>query len=260
METLNGNKNNAHHPMISVVMPNYNGIRFVEDALKSVLNQTYKNLELIVVDDCSTDNSPDIIEKFAQNDGRIKLFRQKNNSGVAAARNTAVQMAAGKYTALIDNDDIWEPDKLERQLALAENGADIVYSSYDFTDENGKSVKRPFIVPEEATFRSMLTSNFIGCSTAFVRSDLMKSHPFNADYYHEDYVLWMELLKLPVKAVGDKKVLMHYRLVAGSRSNKKANAAKERWNTYRKALGLNVFQSALAFAGYAVKGLLKYYF
>ena len=197
---------------------------------------------------------------MAKNDKRIRLLRQKINGGVAAARNTAVKTAAGKYIALLDNDDLWEPDKLERQLALAENGADIVYSSYDFIDEEGNSIKRPFIVRDKATFCSMLTSNMIGCSTAFIRSDLMKSHPFNADYYHEDYVLWMELLKLSVKAVGDKKVLMHYRRVAGSRSNKKANAAKERWNTYRRALGLNVVQSACAFIGYAVKGLVKYYF
>lgn len=248
------------NPLISVIMPNYNGEKYVSEAIQTVLDQTYRNYELIIVDDCSTDCSADIIRDFAQKDDRIVLIWNAENQGVSVTRNLGIQKARGEYIALIDNDDTWEPDKLERQLALAQKGAEIVYCSYDFIDERGQTIKRPFVVPEEATFKTMLSSSVISCSTAFIRSDLLKEHPFNSAFYHEDYVLWMELLKLPVTARGDRKVLMHYRQSNGSRSSKKGNAAKERWHTYRKAFHLSVPVSMWYFLRYSVKGIIKYYF
>lgn len=245
--------------LISVVMPNYNGRRFVEQAIDSVLNQTYQNFELIVVDDCSNDDSLSLIEHKAQSDNRIRVIALEHNAGVANARNVGIKEAKGEYIALLDNDDLWTEDKLERQLALAQKGADIVYCSYDFIDEENNSIKKPFIVSQETNFNKMLASSVISCSTSFIKTELMQAHPFNSDFYHEDYVLWMELLRVCPTAYGEQKVLMHYRQVTGSRSNKKGNAAKERWNTYRKALKLNTVTSAWAFVRYAVNGVMKYY-
>ena len=245
--------------LISVVMPNYNGYRFVEQAINSVLNQTYQNFELIVVDDCSNDDSLSLIEHKAQSDNRIRVIALKHNVGVANARNVGIKEAKGEYIALLDNDDLWTEDKLERQLALAQKGADIVYCSYDFIDEQNNSIKKPFVVPQQTNFNKMLASSVISCSTSFIKTKLMQAHPFNPGFYHEDYVLWMELLRVCPTAYGDQKVLMHYRQVNGSRSNKKGNAAKERWNTYRKALKLNVVTSAWAFVRYALNGVMKYY-
>lgn len=245
--------------LISVVMPNYNGYRFVEQAINSVLNQTYQNFELIVVDDCSNDDSLSLIEHKAQSDNRIRVIALEHNVGVANARNVGIKEAKGEYIALLDNDDLWTEDKLERQLALAQKGADIVYCSYDFIDEQNNSIKKPFVVPQQTNFNKMLASSVISCSTSFIKTKLMQAHPFNPGFYHEDYVLWMELLRVCPTAYGDQKVLMHYRQVNGSRSNKKGNAAKERWNTYRKALKLNVVTSAWAFVRYALNGVMKYY-
>lgn len=245
--------------LISVVMPNYNGYRFVEQAINSVLNQTYQNFELIVVDDCSNDDSLSLIEHKAQSDNRIRVIALEHNVGVANARNVGIKEAKGEYIALLDNDDLWIEDKLERQLALAQKGADIVYCSYDFIDEQNNSIKKPFVVPQQTNFNKMLASSVISCSTSFIKTKLMQAHPFNPGFYHEDYVLWMELLRVCPTAYGDQKVLMHYRQVNGSRSNKKGNAAKERWNTYRKALKLNVVTSAWAFVRYALNGVMKYY-
>lgn len=246
-------------PLITVVMPNYNGNRFVEQAIDSVLSQTYQNFELLVVDDCSTDDSLQLIRRKAQGDSRISIIALEKNSGVANARNVGIKEAKGEYIALLDNDDLWTSDKLERQLAIAKNGADIVYCSYDFVDEWNNTIKKPFIVPEQTNFNKMLTSSVISCSTSFIKTELMQRHPFDSNFYHEDYVLWMELLRICPIAYGDSKVLMHYRQVTGSRSNKKGNAAKERWNTYRKALKLNTVTSAWAFVRYAVNGVAKYY-
>ena len=245
--------------LISVVMPNYNGYRFVEQAINSVLSQTYKNFELLVVDDCSKDDSLSLIQQKAQSDSRVRVIALEHNAGVANARNIGIKEAKGEYIALLDNDDLWTEDKLERQLDLAQKGADIVYCSYDFIDEQNRSIKKPFVVPLQTNFNKMLASSVISCSTSFIKTDLMQAHPFNPDFYHEDYVLWMELLRVCPTAYGNPKVLMHYRQVSGSRSNKKSNAAKERWNTYRRALKLNAVTSAWAFVRYALNGVMKYY-
>ena len=132
-------------PLITVVMPNYNGRRFVEQAIDSVLNQTYSNFELLVVDDCSKDDSLQLIQQKAQSDDRIRIIALEHNAGVANARNVGIKEAKGEFIALLDNDDLWTEDKLERQLALAQKGADIVYCSYDFIDEQNNSIKKPFV-------------------------------------------------------------------------------------------------------------------
>lgn len=207
--------------LISVVMPNYNGHCFVEQAIDSVLSQTYHNFELLVVDDCFKDDSLQLIRQKAQSDKRIRVIALEQNRGVANARNVGIREAKGKYIALLDNDDLWTEDKLERQLAIAENGADIVYCSYDFIDEQNHEIKKPFIVPTQTDFNKMLASSVISCSTSFIRAELMQAHPFNPEFYHEDYVLWMELLRVCPTAYGDEKVLMHYRQVKGSRSKKR---------------------------------------
>lgn len=245
--------------LISVVMPNYNGHRFVEQAIDSVLNQTYSNFELIIVDDCSQDDSLAIIQKKANCDSRIHVIALEKNVGVANVRNIGIRVAKGQYIALLDNDDLWVNDKLERQLVIAQKGVDIVYCSYDFIDEKNRTIKRPFVVPNKTDFNKMLASSVISCSTSFIKTELMKKYPFQSEYYHEDYVLWMELLQICSVAYGDKKVLMHYRQVTGSRSNKKKNAAKERWYIYRKALKLNITISIWAFFRYAINGIIKYY-
>ncbi len=243
--------------LVSVIIPNYNGERFIGRTMDSVLKQTYQHFEIIVVDDCSTDRSPDIIESYSREDPRIHLIRMPENSGVAKARNNGIIQAKGDYIALLDNDDLWTDDKLERQIRLAEK-ADIVYCSYDFIDENDRMIKRPFIVTPKISFRSMLVSSMISCSTAFIKADILKKHLFDEQYYHEDYVLWMKLLSIPVSATGDEKVLMHYRQVNTSRNIRKGNAALHRWKVYREALGLSIPVSIRAFTGYALKGILKY--
>lgn len=247
--------------LVTVVMPVYNADRFLREAVDSVVSQTYRNWELLILDDCSTDKSLQIAHEYEQMDCRIRVVESEHNSGVAKVRNRGIREAKGEYIAFLDSDDIWTPDKLEKQVELAKQAnANVVYCSYDFLDENSVQINKPFIVPAETNYKKMLACNVIGCSAAMVDSRLLKQHPFNVNFYHEDYVLWMELLSIPgVVAAGDTQVLMHYRRVSGSRSNNKEKAAKERWNIYRKALGLSFTESIWAFAKYTVNGILKYY-
>lgn len=246
--------------MISIVMPAYNCEKYISEAIESVLKQTYCDWELLIVDDCSADGTARIAEQFAENDSRIKLIKQPQNGGVARARNTGVAMAKGEYIAFLDSDDMWCEDKLEKQIKLQEeSGAAVIYSSYDFIDEDGNMILKPYIVPPKTDYSKMLHSNVVGCSTLLADTQILKKHPFSTDFYHEDYVLWMELMSIPVKAVGNTEVLSHYRLVKGSRSDNKKNAAKQRWNIYRNALNLGFVKSCIAFVMYGVSGVIKYY-
>ena len=247
-------------PMVSVVIPAYHAERYLEETVRSALAQTYPDLEIIIVDDCSTDGTLALARRLAEEDSRITVLRNPRNQGVAETRNHGIRQAAGTYIALLDSDDVWAPTKLEQQLKLlARKNADGVYCSYDFMDESGTPMGKPFLVPAETSYRKMLAENVIGNSTMLIKSEVMKAHPFNSTYYHEDYVLWLELLQAGCTFCGVQDVLMHYRRVAGSRSNNKVHAAKKRWIIYRDCLKLSRLQSLWCFAGYAFHAVKKYY-
>ncbi len=246
-------------PLVSVVIPVYNATKYLARTLDSALKQTHKNLEIILIDDCSKDDSLKIMHEYEQKDPRIKVLESEKNQGVAAVRNRGIREASGEYIALLDSDDVWVEDKIERQIKLLkENGAQIAYSSYSFIDENDQPIMHPFIVPENVSYKRMLYCNEIGCSTAIVEANMFKKHPFKKEFYHEDYVLWMELLSIPAKAVGISDVLVYYRYSSGSRSFNKVNAAKQRWKIYRKALNMNLIKSSSAMLGYMFNAFKKY--
>lgn len=248
-------------PMVSVVIPAYNAERYLEDTVRSVLRQTYQDFEIILVDDCSTDGTLALAERLAKEDSRITVVQNPRNQGVAETRNRGIRQASGAYIALLDSDDVWTLEKLEKQVEmLTRRNADGVYCSYDFMDEGGRPIGKPFLVPEETSFRDMLVESVISCSTLIIKAGALKAHPFNNQYYHEDYVLWLELLQAGYTFCGVKDVLAHYRQVAGSRSNDKCNAAKKRWMIYRDYLKLPLLRSLWYFGGYAFHAVKKYYF
>ena len=246
-------------PLVSVVMPAYNVSRFLRQAIESVLSQTYRQIELIVVDDCSTDDSLQIMREYEQKDARVHVLAGETNQGVARARNRGIQAATGKYIALLDSDDVWVESKIERQIELLlEKGADIAYGAVDFVDENNRRIKT-FAVPSETNYDEMLVRCFFICSTVVIRAELLKNHLFRPEYYHEDFLLWLELLGSGATAVGVVDVVAYYRQLTGSRSNNKLHAAKHRWRIYREALHMSFAQSCAAFVRYAFWGVMKYY-
>lgn len=247
-------------PLVSIIMPAFNSECYIGDAIASVLAQSVSDWELIVVDDCSSDGTVQIAEAFSESDDRIKIVRMPENGGVAKARNRGVSEARGIYVALLDSDDLWEPDKLELQVALAKkSNAPIVYCSYDLVSKDGKDLEKPFVVPPVTDFEAMLEESVISCSTCFISTELMRAHSFSSDYQHEDYVLWMTLLREGHAARGCTEILMHYRQIPGSRSNDKLKSAKGRWEAYRKGLGLPIGKSFVSFVRYAVHGVRKYH-
>ena len=245
-------------PLVSVIMPAYNAEEYISEAVQSVMAQTYTNWELLILDDCSTDGTADKARCFSDLDSRITLYSNPKNMGVALTRNKGMALAKGSWVALLDSDDIWHKDKLEKQLVAAENtGADIIYCSYSLMDKNGEHLS-DFIVPERTSYDDMLRKNVIGCSTVFMRSPILIHHHFSTEHYHEDYVLWLELLKSGYIAAASTDVLVDYRIVDGSRSNDKLKSAKNRWLIYREIEKLSLGKSVRVFAEYAFNGFIKH--
>ena len=246
-------------PLVSVIMPAYNAGRYIAEAIESVLSQTVADLELIVIDDCSQDRTLKIAEEYAQKDSRIHVIPNEQNMGVAKTRNRGLSLCRGEYVALLDSDDYWKPQMLEKMIQRAEKtGADIVYCSYEIVDEQGAYLCNDFIVPEATTFEESIVRSVITCSSVLLTKNLAKAHEFPTNMYHEDIALWFRLLKDGATARGVTEVLASYRQRRASRSANKLISAYRRWPIYRKHLGLSIRQSVVALVRYGYYGLLKY--
>lgn len=250
---------NGVTPTVSVVVPVFNARRFLEQTVRSVREQSFADWELILADDASTDGSAALAEELAATDPRIRLLRNEKNLGVSETRNRGIRAARGEWVALLDSDDFWAPDKLEKQLARAcESGAETIYCSYDMTDESGAPFGKSFIVPETTDLEGMLACSVVSCSTAMIRRELLLDHPFREGYAHEDLVLWLELLRAGCRAAGCREVLAYYRQTEGSRSGNKLKAAAGRWRVFRDYMHLPFFRSAALFLRYAAAAVRKY--
>ena len=237
----------------------YNCAETISGAIQSALNQTYSNLEILAVDDCSSDDTPEIVGNLAKKDPRIRIIRNETNLGVAKSRNRGFEEAKGSYVALLDGDDVWEMDKLKSQIALLENSkSDFCYTSYSYISGSESEIGSPRIVPKTCTYSDILKENFICCSSVLLRSELTRKHKMKNEFFHEDFVYWLELLKSGCTAVGCGQVLVKYRVSQKGRSSDKKAAAKNRWHVYRKYCKMNVMESFYYFFCYTVHGLKKY--
>ncbi|SFD26322.1 glycosyltransferase family 2 protein [Clostridium uliginosum] len=243
--------------LVSVIIPVYNSSKTIEKTIKSVLCQSYTCFEIIIIDDCSTDNSFEIIENLSESDSRIILYRNQKNLGVAKTRNLGINMTKGEFISFLDSDDIWKSSKLEKQLEyIKQKNAHICYTSYEMINNNETNcVVR--VVPKEINYNGLLKENVICCSTAIVKSYLLKKYPFETEFFHEDFVLWLKLLKCGFKAIGIQETLVIYR--KGGRSSDKLNACKNRWVIYRKSEELGLILSMYYFVCYTINGIKKYY-
>ena len=242
--------------LISIVMPAYNAAQYIEQSIESVLKQSYTNWELIIVDDCSIDDTYKIVEKLCITEERIKLFRMNENSGVAMARNFAISMSRGKYIAFLDSDDLWLPDKLEKQLNLMrEKKAVISYTAYrQFSMEK---VGNLVSVPEQVTYKQLLKGNVIGCLTVMLDKERIGNLQMKKAR-HEDYILWLDILKKGNIAYGLQEDLARYRKSETSLTSNKKRSALWTWQVYRQHQELSFFASIYYFIFYVCKGLLKH--
>lgn len=245
-------------PLCSVVIPVYNAERFIDKTLQSVLNQTVKDIEIICVDDCSIDNSVQIIKKYQELDDRIVLLQNEKNSKVSQTRNNGVKVAKSEWIALLDSDDAWYPTFLEEVMKRQkETSGQLISTSCRFMDNDGILLNSVFIVPPEITYKQLLKQNKILCSSVFINKELLLKYPFFADAVHEDYVCWLNILKEIKKSYAVVEPLMIYRLTTGSKSRNKFKAIKMTYNTY-KIHGINFFGRLYYTFCNAINGMKKY--
>lgn len=244
--------------LISIIMAAYNAEKTIEQAINSVLKQTYPNFELLVINDCSKDGTVELVKNIAATDSRIHLLTNEKNSGVSYTRKHGLEEAKGPWIAILDSDDAWAPDKLEKQIDLQiKVNADLLFTGSAFMDSNGQLIDWHLHVPAEVTYRQLLKQNVLSNSSALVRKELYAKYYAIGDGMHEDFAIWLSILKEGKKAYGVSEPLLIYRIAKSSRSGNKIKAAKMNWNTYRY-VGLNPIEAAYYEVWYIVKGILKY--
>ncbi|NPA53714.1 MAG: glycosyltransferase family 2 protein [Aquificae bacterium] len=244
--------------LVSIITPSYKSKKFIKKTIESVLNQTYKNWEMIIVDDCSPDKSNEIIQEYIKKDNRIKLIKLSKNSGPAVARNTAIKEAKGRYIAFLDADDLWLPEKLEKQISfMEEKNLPMTYSSYYMIDEEDNPVGE-YIVEPVLTYKKLLKRNMVGCLTGIYDTKKLGKVYMPDILKRQDHGLWLKILKKIGKTEGIVEPLAIYRLRKNSVSSNKIIAAKYTWKLLREVENLNLLQAAYYFGWYIYYGLNKY--
>lgn len=244
--------------MVSVIMPVYNAENYVEEAIRSVLSQTYQNWELLVVDDGSTDGSASIVKRYAGRDRRIRFFQTGSPSGSPVKpRNIGVEAAAGRYIAFLDSDDVWFPDKLQLQLPLfREHAVAVVFSDYEKMTEDGRCSGRIIRAPHETDYQKLLRGNVIGNVTGVYDTSKV-GKVFFRPVHHEDYILWLSILKKGYVARNTRTVAAMYRLRKRSVSSNKWKVLGWQWHIYVRVEHIHPFKAAWLFACYACKAFRK---
>ena len=244
--------------LISIVMPVNNSQETLEKSIFSVINQTYKNWELYIINDNSNDNSLKIISEKL-NDSRIKLINLDKKVGPAAARNLGIRSCGGDYLSFLDSDDTWDEIFLEKIYNFAErNNYLFCCASYKIYDLNKKIFKKSFIVPQCISYNDLLKKNSISCLTAFINIKSL-GKIYMRDIVNEDYYLWIETLKKVKFAYGFKDTLATRTLRQNSLSSNKIKIILGRWKIYRKYESINIFYSFYLIVNYIINSLIKFY-
>lgn len=251
---------NKSKAIVSIVIPCFNASNFIEETIKSVLNQTYSHWEMLVVDDCSTDGSSSIIKQFESIDGRIKYLKTDKNTGSPAIpRNIGIEQSQGQYIALLDSDDVWFETKLEDQLKfMQEKPCRISYTDGVMMDEQGRVI-RSMRKADWVNYRRTLKRNELSCSSVVFEKSLIGDLKFQ-NKPKEDFIFWIQLMKQTKEvAYNTHKKHYAYRLVGDSRSRNKGVIIRQQWQVLREDANLNVIDAAYCFMCWVVRNIIKYY-
>ncbi|MDT2791626.1 glycosyltransferase family 2 protein [Enterococcus lactis] len=245
---------------ISIIMPSFNSEKYVLDAIISVQNQTYKNWEMIIVDDCSNDNTINIISEVIANDNRIRLYRQERNLGAGAARTRALGLINGRFIAYLDADDIWYPDKLSKQISfMLKNNIGFSCTSYEVIDNDGNKLNKQIYMLPKVDYIGFLTNNLLQTVGIMVDSKIVdKKYLIMPNLRRrQDAATWLQILKAQYYCYGMEEILAQYRRTQGSLSSNKFKAVKGVWYLYRKIEHLSFSFSCYCFIRYAYLAIWK---
>ncbi len=243
--------------LVSIIMPVHNGAETIGESIESVLAQTYANWELIIIDDCSTDGTQKVIEGYS--DQRIRYCCLPQNCGVAQARNKGISMAAGRYIAFLDSDDLWLSEKLMRQLAfMRQKNCGFSYTEYRQFTGTIENTNRLVRVHDCVDYQELIKGNDIGCLTVMLDRKVFPKVEMPSSR-HEDYITWLNLLQGGRKAYGIHEDLARYRKSDKSLSSNKWHSLRWTWDVYRKSQKLPRHEAFKNMCYYILKGLRKHY-
>lgn len=229
--------------LVSIVMPNYNGAKYVKETIDSVLAQTYTNWEILFVDDCSKDDSVEIARSYG--DPRIRILQNETNGGAATSRNYALREAKGRWIAFLDSDDLWEKDKLEKQIAfMKDNGYAFSYTDYREIDESGAPLQKLVTGPKKVTKRKMFNYGWLGCLTVMFDRDTVGLIQIpDTILKRNDYALWLKACKKATCYLYPE-VLASYRRRKNSISRaSKITLTKYYYKVYRESENMNAVRA-----------------
>lgn len=248
----------ASSPLVSIIVPTYNVEKYIAQTIECVLSQTFTDWELVITDDCSKDSTVKIIEKYTQEDERIKLHLLSNNSGAAAARNNSIEKASGRFIAFLDGDDWWYPEKLEKQMRfIQETHCEFCFTAFEYADMNlnviGVSHK-----PKKITYRDIKLGCNIG-TPGVIYDTLRIGKMYMPDMkVSEDWSLWIRIIEKTRSAYSINEPLWKYRILSNSLSRNKIRLIKSNINVYSQILGYSKFKSILVFClGFAPRHICK---
>ena len=252
------NKKDYIDDLVSIVMPAYNSGEFIADSIKSILVQTYPHWELLITDDCSTDNTVEVIKELSKNDERIKLFVLEKNGGAAVARNNSLEHVRGRFIAFLDSDDMWLPEKLNKQINfMRDNNYPISFTSYEVLDEYKNSTNTIINSVNKIDYKGFLKNTIIGMSTSMIDSSIVGEFRLINLRANQDACLWASLLRKGFIAYGIFEILAQYRVRSGSISYNKFKAAKNVWFMYYNVEKLGLMKSAYYFTFYVFNAIKK---
>lgn len=244
-------------PLVSIITPSFNSAKFIAETIQSVQNQTYQHWEMIIVDDCSSDETVSIIKEIANKDGRIQLIKLEKNSGTGIARNTALEKATGKFIAFVDADDLWKPEKLEKQLAFMKaNNLPFTFSFYDCINEAGQPLNKRIEAPLHLSYQQSFFCNYIGNLTGIYDANYFGKIDVSSIRKRQDWIIWLTILKKIQFAQPIPESLALYRIRENSISASKFDLVKHNFSVYRTHHCLNLIGATLCMIGFLFTQLI----
>ncbi len=238
-------------PLVSIITPTYNSEAFIAQTIESVQAQTHQNWELLIVDDCSTDHTKSIVKSFAADDPRVTFHQLSKNSGPGVARNQAVEMSGGKYIAFLDSDDLWLPDKLQKQLDFMHaNDQPFTFSFYDCIDEAGNPIGKRIEAPRVLHYRQLFFCNFVGNLTGIYDAEFFGRIPISGLRKRQDWMVWLTVLRQIRKAGPVPESLALYRVRKDSVSSRKMGLLEHNFAVYRQFHRMGIFLSLCCMVGF----------
>lgn len=246
--------------VVSVITPVYNAEKYLENAIKSVLAQSYKEIEIVLVDDCSEDGSSQIIAGYRQSHPEITYFRQPQNMGAGAARNKALELAAGQYVAFLDSDDVWKLDKIEKQIKrMKEAKSPFSYTAIEMIDAKGNRIKGKRNIRESCDYTYLLHNTMIATSSVIIDRRISGDFRMPLRRGGQDYATWLMLLRGGNLACGINEALVSYRVREHSLSSNKFKSLKQVWEIQTQDEGIGKFKAAFHLGCFVFHGVKKYF-